>query len=147
MDRTGRQGLSDRARLKDEIYRICYLMVQASGTGAANVSQSAASKQRDYSITHEVLRAYGDMLKDAMKNTLRIVAAARKDEITVDVKGLDQFDIGELSGELQDAQQLLQIVPNSPTFRKELQKRLALKALDDSEPALKNQIVREIEQA
>jgi uncharacterized membrane protein len=134
-------------RLKDEIYRICYLMVQAAGNGAANVTQSAASKQRDYSITQEVLRAYGDMLKDAMKNTLRIVAAARQDEIGVDVMGLDQFDIGELSGELQDAQQLLLLVPNSPTFRKELQKRLALKALDDSEPALKNQIVREIEQA
>lgn len=134
-------------RLKDEIYRICYLMVQAGGNGAANVAQSAASKQRDYSITHEVLRAYGTMLKDAMKNVLRLVSAAREDEISVDVRGLDQFDIAELSGELQDAKQLLQLVPDSPTFRKELQKRLALKALDDSEPALKNQVVREIEQA
>ncbi len=134
-------------RLKDEIYRVCYLMVQAGGNSAANTTQSAASKQRDYSITHEVLRAYGDMLKDAMKKTLRMVAAGRFDEMSVDVKGLDQFDIADLSGELQDAQALLQIVDNSPTFRKELQKRLALKVLDDSEPAMKNQIVREIEQA
>ena len=133
--------------LKDEIYRVCYLMVQAGGNEARNLGQSGVSKQRDYSVTHEVLRAYGDMLKDAMKNTLRMIAAARKDEVEIDVRGLDRFDISDLSNELQDAQTLLQIVPNSPSFRKELQKRLALKMLDDSSPALKNQIVKEIDQA
>jgi hypothetical protein len=132
-------------RLKDEIYRVCYLMVQAGGNEARNLGQSGASKQRDYSITQEVLRAYGDMLKDAMKNTLRLVASARKDDIEIDVRGLDQFDIADLSNELQNAQQLLQIVNNSPTFHREIQKRLALKMLDDSSPALKNQIVKEIE--
>jgi hypothetical protein len=134
-------------RLKDEIYRVCYLMVQAGGNESRNLGQSGVSKQRDHSVTQEVLRAYGDMLKDAMKHTLQMVAAARQDEVGVDVRGLDQFDIADLSGELQDAQQILQIVPTSPTFRKEVQKRLALKMLDDSEPALKNQIVREIDQA
>ena len=134
-------------RLKDELYRVCYLMVQAGGNESRNLGQSGVSKQRDYSITQEVLRAYGDMLKDAMKHTLQMVAAARQDEIGVDVKGLDQFDIADLSTDLQNAQQILQIVPDSPTFRKEVQKRLALKMLDDSEPALKNQIAREIDQA
>jgi hypothetical protein len=132
--------------LKDEIYRVCYLMVQAGGNESRNLGQSGVSKQRDYSITQEVLRAYGDILKGAMKHTLQMVAGAREDEIGVDVRGLDQFDIADLSTELQDAQQILQIVPDSPTFRKEVQKRLALKMLDDSEPALKNQIVREIDQ-
>src|SRR5579872_7297273 len=60
-------------RLKDEIYRVCYLIVQAGGSEARNLGQSAVSKQRDYSITQEVLRAYGDVLKDAMKHTLQMV--------------------------------------------------------------------------
>ncbi len=131
--------------LKDEIYRVCYLMTQSGGREAQNLGQSGVSKQRDHSVTHEVLRAYGDVLKDAMKNTLRMVAAARQDDLTVDVKGLDQFDIRDLSAELSEAAQMNQLVQSSPTFHKELQKRLALKYLDDSEPGLKNQIVREIE--
>lgn len=132
-------------RLKDEIYRVCYLMVQAGGREARNLGQSGVSKQRDYSVTQEVLRAYGDLLKDAMKGVLRAVIAARQDDLAVDVKGLDQFDIRDLSAELEDAARLNELVRASPTFRKELQKRLALKCLDDSEQALKDRIMREIE--
>src|SRR5581483_8910989 len=40
-------------RLKDEIYRVCYLMTQASSTQSANLGQSGLSKQRDFSITQE----------------------------------------------------------------------------------------------
>ena len=132
-------------RLKDEIYRVCYLMVQAGGREAQNLGQSGVSKERDYSVTQEVLRAYGDLVKDAMKNTLRLVAAARQDALAVEVKGLDAFDIRHLSAELDDATRLRELVDSSPTFRKELQKRLALRYLDDSGPGLKNQIVKEID--
>ena len=132
-------------RLKDEIYRICYLIVQAGGNEARNLGQSGISKERDYAVTQEVLRAYGDMVKGTMKETLRAVAAARQDDLAIDVKGLDRFDIRDFSTELQDAARLRELAPHSPTFARELETRLALRFLDDSEQALKNQIVREIE--
>jgi hypothetical protein len=44
--------------LQEEIYRVSY-MAQA-GANLAGSSQSALSKQMDYGITQEVLRAYGD---------------------------------------------------------------------------------------
>ena len=44
--------------LKDEIYRVCYLMNQAGRSSGAR--QSGLSKQMDFSTTQEVLRAYGD---------------------------------------------------------------------------------------
>lgn len=132
-------------RLKDEIYRVCYLIVQAGGREARNLGQSGVSKERDYSVTQEVLRACGALVKDAMKGVLRTVVAARQDALTVDVKGLNQFDIRDLSAELEDAARLNELVGASPTFRKELQKRLALKYLDDSEQALKDRIAGEIE--
>src|SRR5204863_7354635 len=65
-------------RLKDEIYRVCYLPGQA---GASDVRQSGLSKQRDFGITQEVLRAYGDAVKESMKQVLWAIAAARQDEI------------------------------------------------------------------
>lgn len=134
----------DLERLKDEIYRVCYLIVQAAGQEARHLGQSGVSKERDYSVTQEVLRAYGDILKGAMKETLRVIVLARQDDLSLDVKGLDRFDIRDLSVELDDAARLNQLVTHSPTFKRELETRLALRFLDDSEQALKRRIAEEI---
>ena len=45
------------------------------------LAQSGLSKQRDFSITQEVLRAYGDAVKDTMKQVLWAIAAARQDGV------------------------------------------------------------------
>ncbi|HBY60817.1 MAG TPA: hypothetical protein DEH78_13425, partial [Solibacterales bacterium] len=62
---------------------------------------------RDYAITQEVLRAYGDAVKDCMKRVLRAIGTAREDALSIDVSGLDEFDIGDFSSELSDAERLL----------------------------------------
>src|SRR5205814_338049 len=105
-------------RLKDEIYRVCYLMTQATGTRPASVAQSGISKQRDFSITQEVLRAYGDAVKETMKQVLRPIECARKDGLAIDVSGLDELDIGDLSNELDDAQKMLAHRTGSKTRKK-----------------------------
>src|SRR5271170_8126287 len=78
-------------RLKDEIYRVSFLMQQAGDSGGA--MQSGLSKQWDFAVTQEILGAYGDVVKDSMRNIMNGVAAARQDDMTVDVVGLDSFDI------------------------------------------------------
>jgi hypothetical protein len=132
-------------RLKDEIYRVCYLMTQAGGREARNLAQSAASKQRDQVVTQEVLRAYGDQVKAFMRQVLRAIAAARHDEVTVAVSGLDQFDVKDFTEELQNAQTLNLLVTRSGTFRNEMQKRLAMKYLEDSSQEIKNRVAAEID--
>ena len=62
----------------------------------------------DFSVTQEVLRAYGDTVKDTMKQVLRAIAAARQDDVAIDVSGLDEFDIDDFSNELDDAKKLLE---------------------------------------
>ncbi len=131
-------------RLKTEIYRVCYLMPQSWDD---QTTQSGTSKLRDFTVTHEVLRAYGDAIKDTLKRLLRAIEAARQDGLTVDVSGLDEFDIGDFSSELDDAQRLLTLGVGSPTLRKEIFKRLAQKYLCDVRQELKDQIVKEIEEA
>ena len=131
-------------RLKTEIYRVCYLMPQSWD---APTTQSGTSKLRDFTITNEVLRAYGDAIKDTLKRLLRAIEAARQDGLTVDVSGLDEFDIGDFSSELDDAQRLLTLGVGSPTLRKEIFKKLAQKYLCDVRQELKDQIVKEIEEA
>jgi hypothetical protein len=129
-------------RLKDEIYRVCYLINQAGGP---DLHQSGLSKLRDFSITHEVLRAYGDAVKDTMKQVLWAIAAARQDGISIEISGLDQFDIEDFGAELDDAKKLLDLGIASETLKKQVFKKLAFKYLCDARQEIKNQVAEEID--
>ncbi|MEO8100797.1 MAG: hypothetical protein ABI811_24080 [Acidobacteriota bacterium] len=133
-------------RLQEEIYRVCYL-TQAGGAVDITGRQSGLSKQRDFSITHEVLRAYGDAIKEQMRRVLRAIEGARADGIEVSVTGIDEFDIADFGTELEDAKQLLSLGLMSPTLKKEVFKKLSLKYLCDARQDVKDRIVAEIEAA
>lgn len=134
------------ARLQEEIYRVCYV-THAGAALSGNAAQSGLSKQRDYAITQEVLRAYGDAVKDAMKRVLRAIEAAREDALGIDVSGMDEFDIGDFGTELDDAERLLNIIGiKSPTLEKQVFKKLAFQFLCDVRQEVKDRIGREIDQ-
>lgn len=133
-------------RLQEEIYRVCYV-THAGGSLSSGKTQSGVSKQRDYAITQEVLRAYGDAVKEAMKRVLRAVNAAREDGLSIDVSGMDEFDIGDLGSQLEDAQRLLSLGIDSPTLKKQVFKKLAYQFLSDVRQEVKDRIGREIEEA
>ncbi len=132
-------------QLKDEIYRVSYLITHAAGSESSSQHQSGASKQRDFSITQEVLRAYGAAVKETMKQVLRAIAAARQDNISIDVSGLDEFDIADFSNELDDARKLLTLGIESETLKKQVFKKLAFKFLSDVRQEIKTQIAQEID--
>lgn len=132
-------------RLQEEIYRVCYLLSQARGTSSNPAAQSGLSKLRDFAITQEVLRAYGDAVKDCMKRVLRAIGTARRDDLQIGVSGLDDFDIADFSSDLEDAQRLLSLGIDSPTLRKQVFKRLAFKYLCDTRQEVKDEIALEIE--
>jgi len=134
-------------QLKDEIYRVCYLMNQAENPSGGGQRTSAVSKQRDFGVTQEVLRAYGDAVKDTMKQVLRAIAEARQDEVSIDVTGMDDFDIGDFGIELDDAKKLLDLGIASETLKKQIFKRLAFKYLCDASQETKNRVAEEIDGA
>jgi len=92
------------------------------------------------------LRAYGDAVKDCMKRVLRAVESAREDGLSIDVSGMDEFDIGDFGTELEDAQQLLSLGINSPTLKKQVFKKLAFQFLCDVRQEVKDRIGHEIDQ-
>ncbi len=138
-------ALRNLDRLKDEIYRVCYLMSQAGGGLSKQTAMTGYSKERDYAITQEVLRGFGDSVKDTMKRVLKAIVAAREDVIGVEVSGLDEFDIGDFSEELADAERLLGLGIESETLRKQVYKKLAMKFLCDARQEVKDRIAQEIE--
>jgi len=130
-------------RLKDEIYRVSYLMQQAGDNKGSN--QSGLSKQWDFSVTQEILCAYGDLMKDSIRNVLKAIAAARQDGMTIGVSGLDEFDITDFSTEANDAQSVMNLGIESPTLKRQVFKRIALKYLCDVRQDIKNRIADEID--
>ena len=132
------------ARLQSEIYRVCYVahMGRSLDSGA---QQSGMSKLRDFSITQEVLRAYGDAVKDLARRILRTIEFVREDGMLVDVTGMDEFDIGDFGAELENAKSLLSMGITSPTLSKQVSKKLALKYLCDVRQDIKDRIAAEIE--
>jgi hypothetical protein len=133
-------------RLKDEIYRVCYLMAQAGPTSSGGQLVSGLSKQRDFAITQEVLRGFGDTAKDVIRRVLLAVRDARQDDLSIGVTGLDEFDIGDFAAEVEDARSLLEMEIGSPTLRRQIYKKLAFKYLCDERQELKDTIAREIDE-
>lgn len=135
------------ARLKEEIYRVCYLVQQARPVTGSGSQQSGLSKQQDLYATHEVLRSYGDLVKDFTKILLRKIQLAREDKILIDVQGMDDFDISDFATDLADAETLLRMEVPSPTLRKTIYKKIASKYLSDIRQDIKDQINQEIDSA
>ena len=133
-------------RLQDEIYRVCYMNNQFSGKVGGG-AKSGLSKAWDFSVTEEILRAFGDVAKSSMCGVLNAISQARQDELQIDVSGVDEFDIQDLTGELKDAQSLLALQIPSETLRRQLFKRVAMKFFSDSRQEIKTKIADEIDQA
>lgn len=130
--------------LKEEIYRVCYL-AQASGEMISGHAQSAVSKQMDSAITQEVLRGYSSVVRDAIRKVLNAISRARMDEVRVTVSGLDEFDIKDFTSELSEGQNLLNLGIKSPTLKRQIYQRLAIRYLNDLRQETKEQIAREID--
>ena len=67
--------------------------------------------------------------------------------MTIEVSGLDEFDIDDFSNELDDAKKLLELGIGSETLKKQVFKKLAFKYLCDARQEVKNQVAEEIDAA
>jgi hypothetical protein len=99
----------------------------------------------DFTITQEVLRGYGSAVKNCMRRIVTAITDARQDRMVVSVTGLDEVDISDFTTELENAASLLSLGIESPTLKREICQRLALKYLNDARQEIKDQIVREID--
>ena len=132
-------------RLKDEIYRVCFLMTQAGGREARHLGQSGASKKRDFAVTHEVLRAYGSMVREFLGRVFDLVGKARGDRVEFEIAGMDSFDEPDLEEEMRIAMELKKLDCGSPRLEKEARKRVVLKYLEGATQATKNAVLEEID--
>jgi hypothetical protein len=84
-------------------------------------------------------------VRDAMRRVITAIAAARQDTLDLEIGGLDEFDIADIATEISDAKSLLDMGVQSPTLKRQVFKRLAMKYLSDARQDTKALIAQEID--
>jgi hypothetical protein len=130
--------------LREEIYRLAYLVPQGRSSSASAAMQSGYSKEQDMLPARDILAALGEQVRGAMQNILQAAADRMDLNVAVDVQGfdfLDRTDVTELEV-LQKAVTIMDI--NSPTLERELAKRIVRIELPDANRELLQQLDEEI---
>jgi FKBP-type peptidyl-prolyl cis-trans isomerase (trigger factor) len=132
--------------IREEMYRQLYLQAQGRSSAATPSAQSGYSKELDMAPARDVLRALGDMLRNHMRAVIEDVAAARGDQVTVDIRGFE-FAEGDDPDQIKAAQAALELGIPSPTLEREIQKRIARYLLRDANQSVIQAVEAEIDAA
>jgi len=131
---------------RQEIYRLAHQMALGIDNNASAVGRSAESKSVDSKSSNTMLDAWGAAIRESVKAIYDLISAARVDGKEWTIEGFDSFDTVDLSLLLEASLQVDSgsSIP-SPTFKRELGKRIANKLLPDLSAALKEKIEKEID--
>lgn len=135
--------------LREELYRVVHQMALSVDTSATASARSGDSKAMDHVATEVVLGAYSELVREAMRRTLAIVAAARgEDAGELVVRGLDAWGQEDLETFLRNATTAQTLGVPSPTYKRLLQKRVAERMVGpDTGAAVIEAIRKEIDEA
>lgn len=132
--------------LRDEIYRVLYLMALSVDNSAASLRRTAESKSQDKAAMMVVLQGIGKLLRAHTMDCLELIATGRGEKIEFQVQGFEKFDPIALAEALENAVVVDTISIPSPTFHRVHKKSLARRVLaGDAEDADLDQIDKEIE--
>ncbi len=144
--------MNDLEAIKNETHRVTHQMA-LSANSASRSAQSGESKLRDHGPTLIMLRAYAQIVREKMEETLNRIAELRGDigedgePMEFSVSGLDEFDpIADFNSYLENVALARALIPSgrSPTFDREIQTNIALKVVDNSSEEVKSTIIEEL---
>jgi len=125
---------ADVEETRQDIYRVVQQLALSADASAGAVRASGDSKRQDWKAAEIILSAYATVVRDAIRSTVQVVAAARGvevDEAAVSVSGLDGYQSEDLMTFLEAAALSVEALRMSPTFRKLVAKRQASRLLAD----------------
>ncbi len=132
--------------LRDEIYRVVYLMALSVDNSAAALRRTAESKGQDKAAMMVVLQGIGKLLRAHTTDCLELIKTARNEELDDQVQGFEKFDPIALADALENALVIDTVSIPSPTFHRIHKKSLARRVLaGDAEDRDLEQIDKEIE--
>lgn len=120
------------ATLKDELYRVVNQMAAGVDNNAAAVGRSGESKGADASATEIILRALGLLVRDAAEQTFDLAAERLGVAERFSAAGCNSFNVADLATLMDTAESVKLLEIPSPTLEREINGRIARKALPDA---------------
>lgn len=131
--------------LREEIFRLMYLMAQGKSSTATASAQSGYSKQQDMVPALDALESIGDLIRASMQKILELVGAVRLDKnLDFDVRGFD-FEEPDVINEIEATSGVKALAIRSETFNREIEKGLVRKVGKDWNPEVVNACTQEID--
>lgn len=131
--------------LRQEIFRLMYLIYQGRTANATADGASGASKEMDMMPAQDVMNEYGDVIVSATQQILDMVALARGDDgVCADVRGM-KFGKTATLEQIQKTEAVLALAIPSDTFNKQVFIQAAAEYLPDANPEVLEKIAAEIE--
>jgi hypothetical protein len=117
---------------REEVYRVLQQMAQAADSDANRARMSGASKSQDWKAHEILLSAFADIVKGAMREAVELLMGIRGETASdLTISGLDGWQSEDLLTFLEAAGLATEARALSPTFRKAVAKRQALRLLQD----------------
>ena len=113
-------------------YRLCHQGNLANENSEAAAGRSADSKIQDDMATEVFLHAVASHVKDFVERLYSLNSAGRGETYTWSVEGLNTFRVSAASDVVAVTAQALMIGVQSPTFIRELHKKVVSVTLDDN---------------
>jgi hypothetical protein len=142
----GFKASQDRiSELREEIFRLCYLVQQGRSSSATAAAQSGVAKEADMLPARDVLSALGGQVRLAMQRIEQCAADRMGLDIEVDIQGMDFLDRTEMVGleVIEKVDSISQI--NSPTYERERDKILVEEAMPNMNREMKATIFKQID--
>jgi hypothetical protein len=132
--------------LREEIFRAMYLTYQGRSSNATADGASGASKEMDMMPAQDVMNDYGNSIVGVAQTILNMLAQARNDDVTADVRG---FKYGRSStlDQIERTDAAISLGIPSRMFEKEVYKQSAAEYLPDANPQTIETIFQEIDAA
>ncbi len=130
--------------LRDELYRVGQQMALGVSNNAAALGRSGESKQADQSSTEICLHAYGAIVREAIQETLNLIASGRGEALDWSVTGLDKFSLQSADLTVRTAVEVMALNLPSEAFRIEYQSQICERLLPDASQSLKDLIREQI---
>jgi len=117
--------------LREEVYRLAYLVTQGRSASASASAQSGYSKEQDMMPARDVLSALGDQARTGIQRVLDAAIKRMGLGVVSDVQGMnfaDRDDVIELEV-IERANSIVEV--NSPEYQREIAKRIVEITLPD----------------
>lgn len=132
--------------LREEIYRLVYLIHQGRDSRTTPTMQSGKAKQEDQAASAEILQAFGGLIGHLINNTIRDIIDARGENVTIDLKGFE-FVVEISRDRLDKLLATLAADLGSQTLDQEIKIEIAMDVLPMATQQTRHKITTEIRSA